>query len=123
MAITIGTRPASLDGCWASWQEKQQPNVIRTDMDQPGNVKVRRRTTGISRVANVSVTLEATKYQDFLTWFNVACQGGVLPTRVTTPYGADEVWRFTEPPQISWIDPKAFSVTAQIEQLPAYRGL
>ena len=123
MAITIGTRPASLDGCWASWNEKQEPNTIRTNMDQPGNVKVRRRTTGISRVANVSVTLEATKYDDFVSWFNTACQGGVLPTRMTTPYGADEVWRFTEPPQITWVDPKAFSVTCQIEQLPAYKGI
>ena len=123
MAVTIGTRPATIDGCWASWNEKQQSNIIRTEMDQTGSVKVRRRSTGISRVANVTRNFPADKYSDFVNWFNVVCQGGVLPTRVTTPYGADEVWRFTEPPQITWLDPKAFSVSCTIEQIPAWEGL
>ena len=123
MAIQIGTRPASLDGCWASWDEKQEPNTIRTDMEATGYVKVRRRTTGIMRVAQVKRNFEAKDYDAVLDWFNVACQGGVIPTRMTTPYGKEEVWRFTEPFSISWIDPKAFSVSATIEQLPSWSSL
>ena len=123
MAVQIGTRPASLDGCWASWNEKQEPNTIRTNMENTGYMKVRRRTTGIMRVAQVSRNFEAKDYDDVMDWFNVACQGGVIPTRVTTPYGKQEVWRFTEPLSINWIEPKAFSVSANLEQLPAWRGL
>lgn len=123
MAITIGTRPASLDGCWASWDEKQEPNTIRTSMEAAGYVKVRRRTTGIMRVAQVKRNFEAKDYSDFVDWFNVASQGGVVPTRMKEPDGSEQVWRFTEPPTINWIEPKAFSVSCKIEQLPAWRGL
>jgi hypothetical protein len=123
MAITIANRPAGFDGCWGSWDEQQEPNVIRTDMEMPGYTKVRRRTTGISRKANVGRVFEEKYYDAFVMWFNVSCQGGVLPTRMTTPQGKQEVWRFTEPPKISWVSPKAFQVSVAIEQLPAYRGL
>ena len=123
MAVTIGTRPADLDGCWATWSEQQEPNVIRTQMDAPGYTKVRRRTTGISRVANVARNFDAKDYDDFMRWFNVLCQQGVIPTRIMTPYGKEEVWRITEAPQITWIDPNVFSVKVQIEQQPAWAGL
>ena len=122
MAIKIGTRPASIDGCWASWSEKAQPVVIRTDMED-GTVKVRRRSTGKLRVANVSRTFDAKDYQAFQDWFTVACQQGTIPTRVMTPYGKEEVWRFTEAPQINWVDPKAFDVTCAIEQLSGWEKL
>ena len=122
MAITIGTRPASIDGCWASWNEKAQPVVIRTEMED-GTVKVRRRSTGKIRVAEVSRTFAATDYQAFQDWFTVACAQGVYATRVMTPYGKEEVWRFSEAPQISWIDPKAFTVSCSIEQLAGWDAL
>jgi hypothetical protein len=121
MAVTTGTRPADIDGCWASWSESQEPNVIRTEMDATGYIKTRRRTTGIMRMAEVSRTFEAKLYQDFLDWYNVACQQGVIPTKVMTPYGKEEIWRFTEPPQITWPDTKAFTVSCKLEQLPAWR--
>ena len=123
MAITIGARPADIDGCWGSWEEKQDPNVIRTDMEATGYVKVRRRTTGITRRANVSRVFEAKHFDDVMRWFNVDCQGGVRPTRIVTPTKKEEVWRFTEPFTISWVGPDAFQASVMIEQLPAYRGL
>ena len=123
MAVTIATRPAALDGCWSTWSEKQNPNIIRTTMDLPGAVKVRRRTTGITRYANIGRNFEAKHYQDFLNWFNVACQQGVLPTRIKTPYQKEEVWRFTEPPEITWVEPGVFTVSIAAEQLPAWRNL
>lgn len=123
MALTIGTRPATIDGCWSSWDEEQQPNTIRTEMEVPGVVKVRRRTTGISRVASVTRNFKAEVYDDLMNWFNTACQGGVLPTHVKTPRGKEEVWRFSAPPKITWITEKAFNASCSIEQLPIWRGL
>ncbi len=123
MAVTIATRPLTIDGCWSSWDEVQQPNTIRTEMEVPGVVKVRRRTTGISRIANVTRNFESKYYDDFMAWFNTACQGGVLPTRVKNPQTVEEVWRFTEPPKITWLTQKAFNVACVIEQLPIWRGL
>ena len=123
MAVTIATRPSKMDGCWATWDEKAEEVIIRTQMSQPGVAKVRRIATGISRVANVSRTFKAEDYANFKLWFDVNCQQGVLPTRMMTPYGAEEVWRFTEAPQITWLEPTAFSVTAKIEHLPVWDGL
>ena len=121
--IHIAARPLDLDGCWSSWEEQQQPQVVRSDMEAGGIVKVRRRYTGIARKASVSVTLKAALYNDFLAWFNVSCMGGVHPTRVETPYRKQEVWRFTGPPKISWPEANAFTVSAELEQLPAWRLL
>jgi hypothetical protein len=112
-----------MDGCWASWDEQQQANTIRTDMSQTGSTKVRRVSTGIARNANVSRTFKAEDYDAFMEWYNVNCQMGVVPTRIITPYQKEEVWRFTEAPKITWIEPTAFAVTAMFEHLPVWDGL
>ena len=123
MAIVIGTRPASLDGCWSTWSEKQEPNTIRTEMEQVGETKVRRRSTGIYRKANVGRNFKSDIYHDFMLWFNVASQMGVVPTRVITPYLEEEVWRFVSAPEVSWISSTVFSASCELEQLPAWRSL
>lgn len=120
--INIASRPLDLAGCFQSWSEKQEPNIIRTSMES-GVVKVRRRTTGTYRKAAVSVTLNANLYKSFMDWFNINCQQGVLPTRMVTPYKKEEVWRFTSAPQIEWVDPVAFRATFEIEQLPQWKNL
>ena len=112
-------RPATLDGCWSSWSEQQQQNLLRTQMDS-GAIKVRRRTTGIARVAQVSVSMQATKYAAFMSWYNVNCQQGVLPTPMCTPQCKEELWRFVEAPQISWISKDAFTASATIERMPGW---
>ena len=122
MAIQIATRTVNMDGCWASWDEKAETNVIRTTMDD-GTIKVRRRGTGKIRTATVSRNFNSKDYDSFQLWFNVACKQGVIPTRMMTPYGKDEVWRFAEPPAINWIEPGAFSVACTIEQLPGWDKL
>jgi hypothetical protein len=122
MAVQVAARPASLSGCFQSWSEKQVANSIRTDMEN-GTVKVRRRTTGIFRQADVSVTLKGDQYQDFVDWWNVNCQQGALPTRVITPYGAEEVWRIVEPPSIEWLQGNpnpAFRASMKLERLPEF---
>ena len=119
MALTIAVRPAELDGCWGTWSETDVDNVIRTDMDS-GTIMSRRRFTGTVRKAAVSVRLHAKLYNNFMRWFRVNCRAGAIPTKMITPYGAEEVWAFAAPPQIDWIDPNVFSVTADIYQLSGW---
>ena len=121
-SVTVVARPSTLDGCWASWEEEEQPSVVRSDMEAGGIVKVRRRYTGVSRKAAVSVALKAELYLDFLKWWGDTLRG-VFPTRVMTPYKKQEVWRFTAPPKISWDDARVFTVSCELEQLPAWRNL
>ena len=115
MAITIANRPATLSGAWASWTEARRSGVIRTEMES-GAVKIRRRFTGRYRMAQVSVVLKADQYDDFVDWFEVNCLGGLNPTRVMTPRCVEQVWRFAEPPEIDWIDPGFFRVSATLER-------
>lgn len=122
MAIQIASFPVTISSCMQSWSESQNPNIIRTSMENLA-VKVRRRTTGIHRVAAVTVTLKAEVYQDFMDFYNVSCRQGVDPARFTHPSGKKEVWRITNQPQINWVDKKAFEVSMELEQLPAWRTL
>ena len=122
--VTIGTRPSSIDGCFQMWNETSTSQTIRTEMEDGSIIKVRRRTTGYIKTLDASVTLAATKYEDMLDWFHIACRGGVIPTWVKRPLdGKEEAWRFTAPPQIEWIDKVAFRVSVQMEQLPTWRLL
>ena len=119
--IVIGSRPLSLDGCFASWSESFKANTIRTESEATGYVKVRRRTTGKTTMIECSLTLPADKYDDFIDWYFISCQAGVLPTRIKRPQdGKEIVVRFTEPPSISWPDKVAFSASVKFEQLPAW---
>ncbi len=88
-----------------------------------GSVKVRRRTTGVHRVAQVSVTLEADQYDVFMDWFRVSCRNGIKPTNIFEPTGIESVWRFIEPPQISWAEPqiRAFTASCKLERLPSWQ--
>lgn len=125
MAITIGARPASLDGCFQTWSEHDASSTIRSDMDLGGYTKVRRRTTKAAWQVEASVTLSASLYETFMEWFRVACSAGVFPTRVKRPDGKEVVMRFTQPPVIEWFqaDKGAFRAACQLEQLPEWATL
>ncbi len=119
--IQVATRPAALDGCMQQWTETYDSQVIRTEMEAPGYVKVRRRVTGKSTNIEASATLESKHYDNIQKWFFDASQGGVIPTRVKRPQdGKEIVVRFVEPPAISFIDKNAFAVSFKFEQLPAW---
>jgi hypothetical protein len=126
MASTnVAPRPISIDGCFQTWAETDKSQIIRSEMDF-GTVKVRRRTTGIIWTIEAGVTLKAEQYEDFQTWFRVNCQAGVIPTRIKRPMDAKEVVaRFTEPPQIQWLDMEknAFHAACKFEQLPEWGNL
>lgn len=124
-AIQIGPRPASLDGCFQTWSERDASSVLRSDMEQGGYVKVRRRTTQAALQVDASVTLDASFYPAFRDWFRINCGAGVFPTYVKRPDGAEIVMRFTQPPVYEWPEsnPGAFRATVSLEQLPAWRLL
>lgn len=109
-----------------TWAESDGANVIRSEMEMAGFVKVRRRTTYASRIIEAGVTLPGELYQDFRDWFVVNCQSGALPTRVKRPHdGAEMVVRFVEAPRVEWpqSERSAFKATLRLEQLPAWRNL
>lgn len=123
--LTIAERPTTIDGCFQTWAEVDKSQVVRSEMDF-GTIKVRRRTTGVIWTIDASVTLRAEQYDDFMNWFRVNCQAGVLPTRIKRPQDAKEVVaRFAEPPTIQWPDMNkaAFQATCKFEQLPEWRNL
>ena len=123
MAIYIAQRPVSIDGCMSDWNETYRPNTIRSEMEDM-EVKVRRRTTGLVREIDTSVTLKAEQYDDFIRWFQYNQAGGVYPTRIKRPQdGKEVVVRATAPPAISWVDSKAFKATMKWEQMPAWSTL
>lgn len=122
MPVTYAERPPALDGCWQTWADQDQPQTIRTQTES-GDVKVRRRTTGLARLAEASVTLPASLYADFVDWFRIDCQAGILPTNIVEPSGVESVWRFVEPPQIEWIDPNAFRAGVTLEKRPGWQDI
>ena len=123
MAIQIGARPATIDGCMAAWNEEFKPNTIRSDMDDM-TVKVRRRTTGLIRNIDCQVTLKASQYDDFCSWFKVNQMGGAIPTRIKRPQdGKEIVVRARETPKIEWLDKGAFVATMAFEQMPEWGSL
>ena len=117
MAYTgeVAERPETLDGCFSSWSETQTDNVVKSQMDS-GVVKTRRRFTGIQRRAEVSVTLSADLYEDFVDWFNVYQRQGSIPTRVKTPYGKEEIWLFVAPPVYNWPEAGYFTASTELYQ-------
>ena len=107
--------PEGLDGCWSTWDETQVDNVVRNTMDK-GNVRTRLRYTGINRTVNASVKLTADKYVLFRNWFNRDQAFGSKPTYCQTPYGSRELFLWTAPPTIKWIDQNHFEATVQMYQ-------
>lgn len=125
MTTTVAARPSTITGCMQTWSEKGTPNVLRSNMESL-TVKVRRRTTAIITNIDCAVTLEAEVYDDFKNWYEVACQGGVLPTHIRRPNGGVEiVARFSSPPLIEWVGiaAEAFRATMTFEILPEYKYL
>lgn len=124
MSLTIASRPASLDGCFQTWTEQNSPRILRTNMDNPASVKTRMRFTAPLIKIECSVVLKSALYADFMTWFEVNCKAGILPTRIKRPEsGVQIVARFTEPPKIEFLERAAFRANCVFEQLPEWKSL
>jgi len=124
MAYTgpVATRPAEIAGGLQTWSETTDPNaLLRAQMDGGQTIKTRRRVTDPIRNGQGSVTVNANLVEFFRDWYAVACQGGVLPTRLKFPPLCDEqIWRFSSPLTYDWIDPKACRISFTLEKLPQW---
>lgn len=120
--VAYATRPAKLTGCWQSWQETQNSQVLRTGMEN-GDVKVRRRTTGVYRRARVVVALPKDRYHDFVDWYHVVTGGGVQPTNVVEPNGVESVWRFASELNVEWPSAEVVRFGVELEKLPGWQEL
>ena len=115
MTVTLEKRPPALDGCWGQWQEQQTDNIVKSEMDA-GNVKSRRRFTGINRRVSASVRIRAELYRDFMGWFNVDQRQGAIPTLCMTPYGTEELFQWMAPPVITWPESGYFEASVEMYQ-------
>lgn len=101
MAIQVAPRPAQLNGCWKTWNEKDADVMVRTEFES-GHQRTRRRFTGRQRIVNATVTLPISLYTIFRDWFVVNQQQGAIATKVQTPYGTEETFQFSQPPEYSF---------------------
>lgn len=119
-----GSRPTSLNGCWASFAMTHKPSTVRSETDDGSTIKVRRRTTAPIRTAEADVTIAASLYDAFKQWFANTMEGS-LPTLIQVPLEGEQLWRFSEPPTYNFIQgangPAAVLVTVKLEQLPEWR--
>lgn len=128
MAYTgqIANRPTGISGCLQTFNETSLENTVRSQSENNSIIKVRRRTTAIVRIADATVTVKQAEVALWKQWYEIACQGGVLPTRFIMPYGGEEIWRFSAPISITWgqgakAGAHAATITIKLEQLPAWR--
>lgn len=100
-----------------SWQEKGNPNTVRTSMDI-GPPKVRRRATRITRQITVSFTGTHDQWLAIRTFFNLDCQEGVEFHTFLHPYeGTVQAFRFMEAPQVTNVSSLGTTVTCVWEQI------
>lgn len=123
---TIANRPSGVSGCLQTFTESALENTVRSQSENNAMIKVRRRTTAAVRIADATVTVKQSEVALWKTWFETACQGGVLPTYFVMPYGGEELWRFSAPLSITWGQgaapgQHAATITLKLEQLPAWR--
>lgn len=121
MAYTgdIGNTPDDLE-CFATWEETQQDNVVKSTFED-GTVKFRRRFTGTQRRVQATVTHPARLFNDFEVWFNQLCRQGSIPCYIKTPYGTTELFQFMAPPQYSWNGPETFTASCTFYQGAGWR--
>lgn len=122
----VANRPSSISGCFQTFSESAMENIIRSQSENNSIIKVRRRTTAIVRLADATVTVKEADVAVWKQWYEVACQGGVLPTKFILPYGKEEIWRFSAPLSITWGQgmkkgEHVATITIKLEQLPLWR--
>ena len=102
MPITVMEPPVADLNCTMNWKEQDVDNSVRT-VAEDGSPMVRRRFTGVVRMASVTVTYKKELYDDFMKWFRVTTLDGSIATWIKEPSGKETAWRFTGPAEIEWV--------------------
>jgi hypothetical protein len=109
--------PAGLPDCAQSWEEKDIPVTVRTQMEV-GPPKVRRRFTRTMRAVQVGFTMDHAQAMALRDFFEIDLQGGVLEHSFRHPFRGDvESFRFVEAPTITAEGALACVVSCSWEQL------
>lgn len=118
----VATRPPQIAGGLQTWSESTDNSaLLRSAMDDAQTIKTRRRVTAPIRQGTASVTVQSSEVQFWRQWFEQACQGGMLPTRLKfPPYCDEQIWRFSTPLTFDWVDPKACRISFSLEKLPQW---
>lgn len=95
--------PSHLPDCAQSWAEQDGTDIIKT-ANEVGPEKLRRRSAILKRTVNISWTINASLYQQFLEFYETTC----LQSINTFPYAnpitkAINYYRFSEPPSFQMI--------------------
>jgi hypothetical protein len=116
-------RPAAISGGLQTWTESQaEGSVARSAGEDGQTIKVRRRVTIPIRIGQATVTVKAEEVAEWRDWYEIRCQGGVLPTKFRMPPTCEEeLWRFSTPLTYDWIDKNACRISFSLEQLPQWR--
>lgn len=109
--------PASLPAYpeLAVYSPEVQDQKIRTSMET-GVAKVRRRYTASIMKHPVRITLSASQFETFKTFFNTTTQFGTLPINWDF-FGTNDL-RFVGVYQYKYITPEIVQVTFTLEELP-----
>lgn len=95
--------PNSLPDCAQTWREQDEPDMVQSEVDV-GAPKVRRRSSILRRNIEVSWTLPASTYQQFMEFYETDCLQGVNDFPFAHPITkAVNTYRFTEAPTASFI--------------------
>lgn len=95
-----------LPECAQSWEEMDEPNVIRTNVDV-GPPKVRRRSTLQLRSVKVGWTMPAEKYELLMEFYETDCLQGINEFEYAHPVTkAVNRYRFSGSPKITMIKGK-----------------
>lgn len=101
--MTTVAWPSHLPNCVQSWREQDDPDIVVSEVDV-GAPKVRRRSAVLRRNIELTWTMTATLYQQFLEFYETDCLQGVndfpFPHPVTK---ASNNYMFTEAPVISFV--------------------
>jgi hypothetical protein len=111
--------PLTLPECAETWQEQDRAATVRTEMEDNGPPKVRRRYTGTVRQIQLTMMLTNAQKQEMQNFHRVNLAAGVLAHSFRDPYAdAVQPFRFVEPPSFQSAGPLAVQMTARWEQFP-----
>lgn len=103
------------------YQENEENNVIRTQMDQ-GPDKVRRRTTDNVQNYQMVFRMDDTEKSNWQDWYENTVKHGSLKFDFDDPTdGNTYEWRLVIPPEPQWSSQggNIFDLRIQMEKLPA----
>ena len=101
-----------------TYNEKLPDLVIRSTVDQ-GPGKVRKRLSAAIREVSFDLKLSLAELDDLIDFFLSDAAGGAISFTMTHPRTLNtETFRFTAPPEITYLSYDLYNVTVNLEMMP-----